>query len=198
MPPGTYVQIDSAYGAATAARDSLLANYLFALVAVYALLAIAFDGRTAALILASSLFALVGAAAAVALMGDTLSLGALFGMVALFGLSLRGAILIFGELETQVLTHRAPWSVATVIAATRERLTPILTTALLVALALAPLAIHVGDSGREVLGPMAVVIILGLITGALGQLFVLPSLIFALWRPGFARRARHHGASPPP
>jgi Cu/Ag efflux pump CusA len=85
-----------------------------------------------------------------------------------------------------------------VIAATRERLTPILTTTLLVVLALAPLAIHVGGSGRAVLGPMAVVVICGLITGAVGQLFVLPSLIFALWRPAFARRARRHGGSPPP
>jgi Cu/Ag efflux pump CusA len=196
-PPGISVQIDSAYGAATAARNRLLTNYVFALLTVYALLAIAFDGRTAALILASSLFALIGAAVAVALMGDTLSLGALVGMVALFGLSLRGAILIFGELEAQVLTHRAPWALDTVIAATRERLTPILTTTLLVALALAPLAIHAGNSGREVLGPMAMVIVLGLVTGALGQLFVLPSLIFALWRPGFARRARRHGGAAP-
>ena len=83
------------------------------------------------------------------------------------------------------------------IAAARERLTPILTTTLLIALALAPLAIHAGNSGREVLGPMVVVIILVLFTGALGQVFVLPSLIFALWRPGFARRARHHGGAAP-
>jgi Cu/Ag efflux pump CusA len=194
-PAGTVVRIDSAYGPATAARDRLLTNYVFALLTVYALLAIAFDGRTAALILASSLFALIGAAVALAAMGDILSLGALVGMVALFGLSLRGAILIFGELENLVLTHGAPWTLDTVIAATRERLTPILTTTLLVALALAPLAIHAGNSGREVLGPMAVVIVLGLVTGALGQLLVLPSLIFVLWRPAFARRARHHGGT---
>jgi Cu/Ag efflux pump CusA len=197
-PPGTFVQIDSAYGAATAARSNLLANYVFALLTVYALLAIAFDGRTAALILVSSLFALIGAAVAVVLMGDTLSLGALFGMVALFGLSLRGAILIFGELETLVLDRHAAWSLETVIAATRERLTPILTTTLLVALALAPLVLHAGNSGRAVLGPMAVVIVCGLITGAVGQLFVLPSLIVALWRPAFARRARRHGGTGSP
>ena len=196
-PPGTSVQIDSGYAAATGARNSLLRNYVFALLTVYALLAIAFDGSTAALILASSLFALIGAAIAVVLMGGDLSLGALFGMVALFGLSLRGAILIFGEVETLVLERHAAWTLETVIAATRERLTPILTTALLVALALAPLAVHAGGSGREVLGPMAVVIILGLITGALGQLIVLPALIFALWRPAFARRARHHGGPRP-
>jgi multidrug efflux pump subunit AcrB len=196
-PPGTIVQIDSAYGAATAARNSLRVNYGFALLTVYALLAIAFDGRTAALILVSSLFALIGAAVAVAMMGDTLSLGALVGMVALFGLSLRGAILIFGELETLVLDRHAPWTLETVIAATRERLTPILTTTLLVVLALAPLAFHAGGSGRAVLGPMAVVIICGLVTGAAGQLFILPSLIFALWRPAFARRARRHGGAGP-
>ena len=86
---------------------------------------------------------------------------------------------------------------ATVAEAARDRLAPILTTGLLVALALAPLAVHAQGAGREVLGPMAVVIITGLFTGTLGSLFVLPSLIFALWRPAFARRARRHGGTRP-
>jgi CzcA family heavy metal efflux pump len=188
-PPGTHVTFESAQRGASAATNSLLTNYAVALLAIYAVLAMAFDGRTAIVILVSSLFALVGAALAVAMMGGVLSLGALFGLVALFGLSLRGAILIFGELEALIVEKDAPWRLETVTAATRERLTPIVTTTLLVALALAPLAIHLGDSGREVLGPMAVTIILGLITSALGQIFVLPTLIFAFWRPAFAYRS---------
>ena len=92
LPAGAFVQIESDYAADSAARNDLLSNYVFALLAVFAVLAVAFDAGTAALILISSLFALIGAAAAIVLMGGTLSIGALVGLVALFGLSLRGAI----------------------------------------------------------------------------------------------------------
>jgi len=196
LPPGAFIEFSGADQAAAAARNSLLVNYAMALFGVIALLAIAFDGRTGALILASTLFALIGAAAAVALLGGVLSVGAIVGFVALFGISMRGAILLLVRLEDLVLSERAEWSPRTVILAARERLTPLLMTGLLVALGLAPLAIHAGEAGREILGPMAIVILGGLITGTLGGLFIMPAMIFALWRPAYARRARRHGAAP--
>jgi Cu/Ag efflux pump CusA len=124
-----------------------------------------------------------------------MSVGAIVGFIALFGLSMRGAILVFGELENLILSRRAAWSLQTVVLATRERVTPLLMTPLLVALGLAPLAVHAGQAGREILGPMAIVIIGGLLTGTLGSLIVLPALIYALWNPAYARRARRHGGS---
>jgi Cu/Ag efflux pump CusA len=63
-------------------------------------------------------------------------------------------------------------------------------TALLVALGLAPLAIEAGEAGREILGPMALVIIGGLVTGTLANLILLPAMVHALWRVGYARLAR--------
>jgi CzcA family heavy metal efflux pump len=193
LPPGAFIEFTGADQAAAAARNQLLINYGLAVFGIIALLAIAFDGRTAALILASTLFAFIGAAAAVALMGGVMSVGAIAGFIPLFGLSMRGAILLFGELEDLVLSGQADWSLQTVVRATRERLTPLLMTPLLVALGLAPLALHAGEAGREILGPMAIVILGGLLTGTLGTLIVLPALIFALWNPAYARRARRHG-----
>jgi Cu/Ag efflux pump CusA len=77
---------------------------------------------------------------------------------------------------------------------TRDRLTPLLMTALLVGLAVLPFAVQAGDAGRELLGPMAIVILGGLVAGTLAALFLLPAMILAFWRPGYARRARHnHG-----
>ncbi|HXV00851.1 MAG TPA: efflux RND transporter permease subunit, partial [Caulobacteraceae bacterium] len=190
LPTGAFVEIAGADQDAAKARSQLVANYALAVFAIFALLAVAFDGRTAALILASTLTAVVGAAVAVVALGGALSVGAIAGLIALFGLSMRGAILIFCELEDLVLTHHAPWSRETVVTAVRERLTPLLMTALLVALGLAPLAVHAGEAGREILGPMAIVILGGLVTGTLGSLFVLPVMIFAFWRPAWARRAR--------
>ncbi len=111
---------------------------------------------------------------------------------------MRGAILIFVRLEDLVLSEQAEWSLQTVILAVRERMTPLLMTGLLVALGLAPLAVHAGEAGREILGPMAIVILAGLIIGTFGGLFIMPAMIFALWRPGYARRARRHGGVAPP
>jgi len=105
-------------------------------------------------------------------------------------LSLRNAILIFGRLEDLVLSGEAPWSLATILLAVRERLKPLLFSAGLVALALAPVTLHAGDPGREILGPMAAVILGGLISGTLGSVIVLPTLILLVWRPAYARRAR--------
>jgi len=191
LPPGAFVDYGGSGLSSGSAVRGLAVDYVLALFVIFGLLAIAFDGRTAALILASTLFSLVGAVVALVLIGGVLSLGAIIGFIALFGLSMRGAILLFAELEARVLSGKEPWTLQTVAAAARDRLTPLLITTLLVALALAPLAVHAGGAGREILGPMAIVIIGGLITAALGALFILPAMILALWRPAWARRARH-------
>ena len=191
LPAGTFLEFGGAGQAAVDAKRNMLVNYALAVLTIVALLSIAFDGRTGALILASSLFSFVGAAVAVLFLGGVLSLGAIVGLIALFGISMRSAILLFDRLEYLVLSHKAAWSPATVVLATRQRLTPVLMTSFLAALALAPLALDAGQAGREILGPMALVILGGLITGLLGDLLVLPAMIVALWRPGYAWRARH-------
>jgi len=173
------------------AKRSMLINYSLAAFTVFALLSIAFDGRTGTLILVSSLFSFVGAAVAAWLLGGVLTLGALMGFIALFGISMRSAMLIFDRLEDLVITRRVPWSRETVILAARQRLGPMLITSFLAALAVAPLAFDAGQAGREILGPMAIVILGGLITGAIGNLTILPVMILTFWRPAYARRARH-------
>lgn len=192
LPPGLFVEIaDPDRGGAEAARNLALTYALLAF-AIFALLAIAFDGRSAALILASTLFSLIGAAIAVLAMGGAPSVGAIAGLIALFGLSQRGAILLITRLEDLVVVGHAPWTLETVVQASRERLNPMLTTAGLVVLALAPFALRAGAAGHEIVGPMAIVIIAGLITSTLASAFLLPILIFGLWRPGLARLGRMH------
>ena len=197
LPPGAFLEFGAPGPAEEVSGSGLLVDYVLALFVIFGALAIAFDGRTGALILASTLFSLIGAVAAVALMGGVLSLGAVVGFIALFGLSMRGAILLFAELEQRLLARHAPWSLETVASTARDRLPPVILSALLVALALAPLAIHAGAPGREILGPMAIVIMGGLVTSTLGVLFALPAIILGLWRPAWARRARRHGPPAP-
>lgn len=75
-----------------------------------------------------------------------------------------------------------PWNLDTVLRAARQRVTPILITALVTALGLLPLALGTGEARREVQGPMAVVILGGLVTSTIMTLLILPALILAFRR----------------
>jgi CzcA family heavy metal efflux pump len=186
LPPGVYLDYAGAAAGARAAQRELAFNIAIALGAIVAVLLIAFgDGRAVALIVAAAPFALVGGVAAVALTGATLSLGSLVGFVTLFGVAARNAILLVSHLEHLINAEGQTWSLATLIRATRERVTPILMTALVTALGVLPLAIQTGQAGREIQGPMAIVILGGLVSSTLASLILLPALI---WRFGRARR----------
>lgn len=186
LPPGVYLDYAGTAAGTQAAQRQLLFNVAIALVAVVAVLLITFgDGRVVCLILASAPFALVGGVVAVALTGASLSLGSLVGFVTLFGVAARNAILLVSHLDHLITVEGRDWSLTTLAQATRERVTPILMTALVTALGVLPLAIQTGQAGREIQGPMAIVILGGLITSTIASLIVLPSLV---WRYGRAPR----------
>ena len=184
LPPGVFLEYTGvAQGQAAAARQ-ILVNVAAASIGIIALLVLAFGGgRPAGLILAGTPFALAGGVAAVALTGGVLSLGALVGFVTLFGIAARNAILLISHVDHLVSDEGQPWGLATVLRATQERVTPILMTALVTGLGLAPLALEAGQSGREVQGPMAAVILGGLITSTLMSLLLLPALVLAYRYP---------------
>ena len=182
LPRDVYLQFAGVAAGEARARHEVLLHSAIAAVGIVLLLLIAFqDPRTVTLILATTPFALVGGVLAVALTGATLSIGSLVGFVTLFGIVARNAILLVAHLEHLVAVEGAEWSLATVLRGARERLVPILMTALVTALGLLPLAIGSGETGREVQGPMAIVILGGLFTSTVMNLLVLPTL---LWRFG--------------
>jgi CzcA family heavy metal efflux pump len=173
-PPGVYIEVLAPEGAA---EGGLIVAGVLSALAVFALLLIAVgDLRAALIVLVSTLFAFIGAAAVVAMMGGVLSLGAFMGFVALLGLSARNGILLISRADTLAAEGQA-WEPATVWRAARERLSAILITALLVALALAPFAVRAGAPGHEIIGPMVLVILGGLLTATPMALFVTPLLV---------------------
>ena len=187
LPPGVFLD-ETVSNSAAEARQNLAVAYGLGLFLVLAFLAVTFDGRTAALVLASTLLSFVGAAVAIALLGGEITLGVIAGLVALLGLSMRNAILLIDRAEDLVLAGGEAWGRATVVRAAGERLTPLVASALLVSLALAPIAVQAGAGGMEIVGPMAIVIIAGLTTGVIGDLIVLPIALLRLWRPRLAPR----------
>jgi len=134
------------------------------------------SARNLLLVLANIPFALVGGVLAVFLTGGWLTVGALVGFVTLFGITTRNSIMMISHFEHLVTQEGMEWGLEAALRGASERLAPILMTALVTALGLLPLALGSGEPGREIEGPMAIVILGGLATSTVLNLLVLPSL----------------------
>lgn len=177
MPPGAYAVFSGENEARIQARHDLYAYGAMAAVGITLLLFLAMKSRRGVLLVIANLpFALVGGVSSVVLAGGNLSLGAMVGFVTLFGISLRNSIMLISHYEHLVHTDRLPWNIDTAVRGASERLVPILMTALVTALALLPLAVTSGAAGNEIEGPMAIVILGGLLTSTALNLVVLPTL----------------------
>jgi Cu/Ag efflux pump CusA len=177
LPSGVYAEVGGTATAQREARRELLLNSLLAGAGIIMLLWLAFGERSRlALVLANLPFALVGGVLAVSATGGVLSLGSLVGFVTLFGIATRNAVMLVSHYDHLVWQEGVSWNRETAARGALERLGPILMTALVTGLGLLPLAIGSGDPGREIEGPMAIVILGGLATSTLLTLFVLPTL----------------------
>jgi hypothetical protein len=96
--------------------------------------------------------------------------------VTLFGITLRNSIMMISHYEHMVGTEGVRWGPAAAIAGAGDRLAPILMTSIVTAFGLLPLAIGMNEPGREIEGPMALVIVGGLATSMALNLLVLPTL----------------------
>ncbi|WP_309141264.1 efflux RND transporter permease subunit [Novosphingobium sp. G106] len=185
LPAGTYVTFAGTAQAQADARRDLLINTLIAAIGIILLLSVVTrNWRNLLLVLANLPFAMVGGVVAVLLTGGQLSLGALIGFVTLAGITLRNSIMMISHFEHLVAIDGRDWNAATAIDGASDRLVPIVMTSLVTALGLLPLAVGMGDPGREVEGPMAVVILGGLMTSMVLNLLVLPTLALAFGRFG--------------
>jgi Cu/Ag efflux pump CusA len=120
---------------------------------------------------------------AVALTGGTLTIGAMVGFVALFGMAARNTILLVSHYDHLVHMESQTWNMQTAARGAEERLTPVLLTALLTGLALLPVALQLHQPGHEIEGPMAVVILGGLVSSTLVSLLLIPPLAARWLRP---------------
>ena len=177
LPAGSYVEFTGEAEAQSRARRDLLMHSLLALGGIVVLLSMVIDRpRHLLLILLNAPFALVGGVAAAALTGGELTLGSMVGFVTLFGITLRNSIMMISHYEHLVTVENVPWGLETAIRGAAERLAPILMTSLVTGLGLLPLAIHSESAGQEIEGPMAIVILGGLITSTALNLLVMPAL----------------------
>jgi Cu/Ag efflux pump CusA len=165
------------YAARQESRNRLLALAGLSLLGIMLLLHADFRSpRLVALVFVSLPFALVGGVIATLLTGGTLSLGSLVGFVTVLGIAARNGIMLVSHYRHLESEERETFGRELVLRGSEERLAPILMTALATGLALLPIVVGGNRPGHEIEHPMAVVILGGLVTSTLLNLFLMPAL----------------------
>lgn len=174
---GYHPEVLGEYAALKDARQRLWTTGALCLVGVLLLVWIEFRSRRITALVAASLpFALVGGVVAVAFTGGVLSLGSLVGFVTVIGIAARNGIMLLSHYRHLEREEGVPFGPDLILRGAEERLIPILMTAACAALALVPLIVAGNAPGHEIEHPMAIVILGGLVSSTLLNLFLMPAL----------------------
>jgi Cu/Ag efflux pump CusA len=139
--------------------------------------------RDAVLIMINLPLALIGGVAGVAISGGVVSVASLIGFISVFGIAVRNGIMLVSHIR-HLQKHEGVTAFAEAVhRGAMERLAPILMTALAAGLALIPLAMRGDEPGTEILTPMAIVILFGLLSSTFLNMLILPALFVRFGRP---------------
>ncbi|MDP2338878.1 MAG: efflux RND transporter permease subunit [Bacteroidota bacterium] len=181
LPEGYRVEYGGQFESAEKASQMLLITSLIAILIIFLLLFQEFKDTTlAAIILLNLPLALIGGVFSLYFTSGIVSIPAIIGFITLFGIATRNGILLISNYQT--LEHEGHGLLDTIITGSRERLSPILMTALTAALALIPLALSGNVAGNEIQSPMAKVILGGLLTSTLLNIFIVPIVYYLVSR----------------
>ena len=177
FPLGYHAELFGEYAERQAAQQNLLLAGLVAVVAIYFLLYTSFENwRLATLTFFTLPWALVGGVLAAYFTTGVLSLGSLVGLLTILGIATRNGIMMISHFQHLENEEGEPFGPGLVQRGARERIAPIMMTALTTGLALVPLAFAGSIPGHEIEHPMAIVILGGLVTSTVLNLLVVPSL----------------------
>jgi len=175
--PGYHPELLGEYAARQASQNRLFALSTLSLGGILLVLFTDFRSlRLTTLVFVSLPFALIGGVASTFLTGGILSLGSLVGFVTVLGIAARNAVMLVSHYRHLVGQEGEEFGREMILRGSEERLVPILMTAAATALALLPIALGGNRPGHEIEHPMAVVILGGLFTSTLLNLFVMPAL----------------------
>lgn len=181
LPEGYRVEYGGQFESAEKASRLLLITSLIAILIIFMLLFQEFKNiKLAAIILLNLPLALIGGVFSLYFTEGIVSIPAIIGFITLFGIATRNGILLISNYQT--LETQGYNLFDTIIIGSRERLSPILMTALTAALALIPLAMSGDVAGNEIQSPMAKVILGGLLTSTLLNIFIVPIVYYLVSR----------------
>ena len=183
LPPEYFVRYGGQFESGRAATRRITILSLFSIAAIFLIMFRTFrDLRTAFLLMVNLPLALAGGVLAVLYIGGTVNVATLVGFITLFGIAVRNGILLVSRYRD---LHGAGLSpAASIRRGSMERLAPILMTALTAGLALIPLALGIGEPGKEIQAPLAVVVLGGLLTSTFLNMVVVPALFLRFGRLG--------------
>jgi CzcA family heavy metal efflux pump len=183
FPLGYHAEVLGEYVERQAAQSRLLIFAVAAALGVFLVLLASFrNGRLAVLSFLTLPSALVGGLLGAFASGGIISLGSLVGFLTVFGIAARNGILMINHYQHLERYENETFGPGLVVRGALERLSPILMTALATGLAIVPLVIAGEIPGHEIEHPMAIVILGGLVTSTLLNLFVVPSLYLKFGR----------------
>ena len=171
------------YAARQASLNRLYSLGVVAFIGILLILYMDFQSAKLTLMVCITIpFALIGGVVAAWMAGGVLSMGSLIGFVTVLGIAARNGIMLVSHYRHLQQVEGEPFGLNLVVRGAEERLIPILMTVLTTALALLPLAISGNKPGHEIEYPLAVVIVGGLVTSTILNLFLLPPLYLLMGR----------------
>jgi CzcA family heavy metal efflux pump len=187
MPSGYRVEYGGQFESGQSATQRLLVFGAVVVAGLFTMLVLAFGRpRDALLVMLNLPLALIGGVVGVFLAGGVLSVASMIGFITLFGIATRNGIMLVSHIRHLIDVEGVSDFREAVTRGARERVVPILMTAMTAGLALIPLALGGGRSGSEIQTPMAVVILCGLITSTLLNMVVVPAMYlrYGSWEKG--------------
>jgi CzcA family heavy metal efflux pump len=190
LPQGYFVQYGGQFESQEKASRQILLFSIVAIAGIFLLLYIALKSvRSAFLVMANLPLALIGGVVMVFLSGGTLSIASLVGFITLFGIATRNGIMLISH-YSHLMTEEGVGFRDAIVQGSMERLSPILMTALVTGVGLIPLALGVGEPGKEIQQPMAIVILGGIFTSTFLNMIVIPALYLKYGRAEAYARSR--------
>ncbi len=178
LPEGTSLSFEGTYKSQKESSRRIAISFVFAILFMFAILRYGFHSNILALIVMASIpTAFIGGMIGVWLTGGTINLAHLVGFVALAGIVSRTGIMLIGR-SIALAQRDGKVTIENVVEATLDRVTPVLMTATVTALALLPFILSGEEPGKEFLNPLAVVMFGGLISSTIISLFFVPALFY--------------------
>ncbi len=195
LPAGYFIEYGGQFQSQQSASRMIAVLFLLSLAGMFLVLFTMFRSVNFALQVMTALpMAFIGAVCAILWTGQTLTIASIVGFISLCGIATRNGILLLDHYLHLVKFEGQTWSREMIVRAGQERLAPVLMTALTAGIALVPLALAAGQPGKEILYPVATVIIGGLISTTLLEFFVRPALFWTVGRNAGQRIVADHHA----
>ena len=195
LPTGYFIEYGGQFESQQSASRMIGVLFIISLAGMFLVLFTMFRSVNFSLqVMAALPMAFIGAVAAIKLTGQTLTIASMVGFISLCGIATRNGILLLDHYLHLVKYEGETWSREMIIRAGKERLAPVLMTALTAGIGLVPLAMSAGEPGKEILYPVATVIIGGLLSSTLLEFLVRPALFWTIGRKAGQRIVDEHHA----